>query len=427
MTARETALKALYDIDVNGTYTNAALSKALENKSMTGADRGLVTEIIYGVTANKSAVDFIISKYSKLKLKKMTPWVLNILRMGVFQIYYMDRIPASAACNEAVKLANRYSHRSGAGFVNGVLRAFSREAEDFDFPRGNSACEYLSLKYSYPEWLTEKLINEYGEACCESIFEESRKAHGVYIRVNTLKNTADELMEILKKESIECEKTEVENCLLVKGRISIEQSLAYAEGRYSLQNISSQRAVCTLSPQKGETVVDMCAAPGGKSCAMAEQMENEGRIFSFDIFEHKVNLIEKSAERLGIDIISAKVSDGTKLNDELLECADRVLADVPCSGFGVLHKKPDIKWKRSLEDIQELCTIQREILNTAARYLKKGGTLVYSTCTILPEENRMQREWFLDNHKEFSLVAEEQILTGMDGESGFYICKMLKG
>ncbi len=427
MTAREIALKALYDIEINGTYTNAALNSALSSTELELCDRGFVTELIYGVVSNKTAIDFIISKYSKIKIKKMSPWVLSILRMGIFQIYYMERIPYSAACNEAVKLAKKYSHRAGTGFVNGVLRSFAREVDSFQFPDGKSHAEYLSLKYSYPLWMTEKLISEYGAERCEELYEENSKAHGVFLRVNTHKVSTDELIERLKNEGVNCEKTHIDGCLKMMGRLSIDKSNAYREGLYSLQNISSQMAVAALAPKSGDTVIDMCAAPGGKSCAIAEKMENYGKILSFDVFEHKVDLINKSAQRLGIDIIDARLQDGTVCLTELENSADCVLADVPCSGFGVIHKKPDIKWRRTEADIEELCKIQKQILKNAAAYVKSGGTLVYSTCTILPEENRLQIDEFLKNNSEFKKLSEEQILTGEMGESGFYICKMMKG
>jgi len=425
MTAREVALKALYDIETKDTFTNVALKSALA-KDLTPSDRGFATEIIYGVILNKSAIDYIISKYSKIKLKKLSPWVLCILRMGVYQIYYMDKIPVSAACNEAVKLAKKYSHNAGTGFVNGVLRSFSREIETFSFPKDKSVAENLSLEYSYPLWITEKLIDEYGENTCKELYKENRKAHGVFLRTNVLKNSSDELMEILSAEGIECLKTEVENCLQVKGKINVDESKAYAEGRFSLQNISSQRAVKVLGAKSGEMIIDMCAAPGGKSCAIAEGMDNCGEVLSFDIFEHKIELIRKSADRLGIDIIKAKTGDSCVVREELVETADRVLADVPCSGLGVLHKKPDIKWNRMSDDMEELCRIQKGILETASRYVKKGGVLVYSTCTILPEENRIQIEEFLNKHNEYKKLSEEQLLTTEVGESGFYICKMMK-
>ena len=426
MNAREIALKALVDIDTNETYINAALKEALSVGDLSSVDKGFVTELIYGVISNKTAIDFIISKYSKVKIKKMTPWVLNILRMGVFQLHFMDKVPPSAACNEAVKLANKYSHRAGSGFVNGVLRAVSRGKDDFEFPKMDDITEELSLEFSYPIWMTKALIKEYGEEECRKLFEENNKPHGVFIRVNQLKTTEDGLIETLGKEGNSCEKTGVKNCLKVLGKLNVENSAAYKDGLYSLQNISSQMAVEALDPNADELIVDMCAAPGGKSCAIAERMGNMGKVFSFDVFSHKVELIKKSAERLGIDIITPKVQDSREKIESLVEKADKVLADVPCSGLGVIHKKPDIKWKRKEEDILELCALQRDILETASSYVKKGGTLVYSTCTILPEENRIRIFEFLKNHSEYKKVSEQQILTTENGESGFYICKMIK-
>lgn len=428
MTAREAALKALYSIDKEGAYINAALKEALGRDGLSPQDKGFVTDILYGVVSNRDAIDYIISRFSKIKLKKMTFWVLNILRMGIYQIYYMDKVPHSAACNESVKLAKKYSHGAGAGFINGVLRSAVREYGSFRFPdTGNDAAD-LSLEYSYPEWITKKLIAEYGADTTRTLFEENRKPHSVAIRVNLLKCTKDELLLRLADEGLECSAYDgIDNALQVKGKLNVDNSVAYKEGMYSLQNISSQKAVEVLDAQPGEVVVDMCAAPGGKSCAIAEKMENKGRVLSFDIFEHKVELIRKAAKRLGINIIEAQTADSSKTDAKLIEAADRVLADVPCSGLGVIHKKPDIKWTRAEGDIAELCNLQKKILENAAAYVKHGGILVYSTCTILPEENRLQTEEFLRNHSEFTKVYEEQILTSNMGESGFYICKMLKG
>ncbi len=428
MTAREAALKALYSIEKSGAYTNAALKEALSTGDLSSQDKGLITELIYGVVANKIAIDYIIMQFSKVKIKKMTPWVLGILRMGVYQIYYMDKIPHSAACNEAVKLAKKYSHGAGAGFVNGVLRSAARGYADFKFPITADSVRDLSLEYSYPEWITEKLVAEYGEDKCRELYRENRKPHLVSIRVNTLKISKIKLISILDAEGFECtEISELDNALLVKGKLNIENSQAYKMGLYSLQNLSSQKAVEILAPKSGQCVVDMCAAPGGKSCAIAEKMENKGEVHSFDIFPHKVDLINKSAERLGIDIIDAKAADSTVFCESMTDKADFVLADVPCSGLGVIHKKPDIKWSRAEADIVELCKIQKMILDNAAMYVKSGGILVYSTCTILPEENRLRIQEFLKENKNFKIEYEEQILTSALGESGFYICKMVKG
>lgn len=425
MNAREVALKALYEIDKNGAYLNIVLKNSLDKAD--ARDRGFVTELMYGVITNKIALDYIISKYSKIRLKKISPWVLNILRMGVFQIYYMDKIPHNAVCDEAVKLAKKYSHKAGSGFVNGVLRNFSRDKESFSFPRFEDKAEELSLKYSYPIWLTKRIVSEYGEEKCEELYKENSRAHSPVLRVNPLKTNISSLIEILRNEGVECEEiSEPINCVKVKGALNINQSRAYSEGMFSLQNISSQLAVCALDAKEGELVIDMCAAPGGKTCAIAERMNNKGKVISFDIFEHKVKLIEEAAKRLGIDIIDAKVKNSAELDESLLNCADRVLADVPCSGFGVIHKKPDIKYSRKEEDIEGLVEIQRKILNNSAKYVKPGGALVYSTCTILPEENRMRISDFLKEHTEFKKISEQQLLTSEMGESGFYICKMLR-
>ncbi len=428
MTAREIALKALYSIEKSGAYTNAALKEALSKEELSLPDKGLVTELIYGIVSNKSAIDYIIMQFSKVKIKKMTPWVLGILRMGIYQIYYMDKIPHSAACNEAVTLAKKYSHGAGAGFVNGVLRSAARACADFKFPVSGDAVRDLSLEYSYPEWITESLIAEYGMEKCLELYKENRKAHNTAIRVNTLKINKSELIEVLEKEGLECKLVnDLDNALIVCGKLNIEKSDAYKKGFYSLQNLSSQKAVEVLAPTSGKCVIDMCAAPGGKSCAIAEKMKNDGKVYSFDIFPHKVELINRASARLGIEIIDTKVMDTAEYCSGLADFADFVLADVPCSGLGVIHKKPDIKWTRTPQDIDGLCRIQTNILKNAARYVKSGGVLVYSTCTILPEENRLRIREFVNENKNFEIVYEEQILTSSMGESGFYICKMMKG
>ncbi len=427
MTARESALKALYSIEKSGTYTNAALKEALSKSDLSTQDKGLITELIYGIVANKSAIDYIITQFSKIKIKKMTPWVLSILRMGIYQIYYMDKIPHSAACNEAVILAKKYSHNAGTGFVNGVLRSAARACADFKFSVTRDIVKDLSLEYSYPEWITEKLVSEYGKDRCRELYIENQKAHSAAIRVNVLKATKSDLISILEGEGLECKTVDfMENSLIVSGKLNVDNSPAYKKGLYSLQNLSSQKAIEVLDPKSGQCVIDMCAAPGGKSCAIAEKMGNKGNVKAFDIFPHKVELIKKAAQRLGLDIIDAKVMNSTVLCQDLIESADCVLADVPCSGLGVIHKKPDIKWSRSIDDVAELCGIQKKILDNASKYVKSGGMLVYSTCTILPEENRLRIQEFLGENKNFKIEYEEQILTSHLGESGFYICKMVK-
>lgn len=423
MNSREIVLKALYEIEENGGYFNSVLSSSLAKTSP--LDQGLVTELIYGVTKNRFALDHIIMQFSRIKLKKMTPWIKNILRMGIYQMYFMDKIPHSAACNECVKLSKKYAHTASSGFVNGVLRSVSRNINTISFPSKENPYEYLSVKYSYPLWLTKKLVEQYGFDKSEDFMKESNKSHPVNLRVNNLLTTRDELISILSDEGISaCSSSLNPNCLTVEGKINIDQSPSYKKGLYSLQNISSFNAVCELAPISGDFVMDICAAPGGKSCATAELMKNIGTVLSFDIYEHKIELIKKSAARLGINIISVAKNNGCELLTEYTEKADKVILDAPCSGIGVIHKKPDIKWTRQESDIAELSLIQTQLINTACSYVKHGGILMYCTCTILKEENEDIISKFLKTHNDFSVLSQKQVLTGNYGESGFYTCKM---
>ncbi len=421
---REAAICALCKIDKDGEYSNKAVLEELSG--MEPRDRALANELIMGVMRNRIYIDFVIQSYSKIKLKKLSPWVLQILRCGVYQMTDMNKIPPSAACNEAVKLASKYAHKAARGYVNGVLRTVSRSLDSLPEPQGSFA-ERISVKYSCPLWLTEKLIKQFGRGTCEKILKDSLLPHPAMIRANILKTNADELTQMLRGEGI-CAKpdAEVKQCLRISGAIDIKASRLYGDGYYTLQNINSMRAALALEPKSGETVLDLCAAPGGKTTHIAELMKNEGRIIAFDIHKHKLELIQRSAERLGIDCIEVKEHNSEEPIDELKGAADRVLADVPCSGIGVIHKKPDIKYNRSAMDIEALCKIQRNILNSAAGYVKTGGVLVYSTCTILEEENERQIERFLAEHTDFKCEFEKLYLAYEGGGSGFYICRMIK-
>lgn len=421
---REAAVIALYKTEKEGEYSNRALLSAV--KDLSGRDTALATEMVMGVLRNKIYLDFIIRSYSKIRLKKLSDYVLQILRCGVYQLVKMDKIPPSAACNEAVKLAKKYAHSAAGGYVNGVMRTVSRNIDNLPKPKGTAA-EVMSIKYSCPLWLVEKLINQSGEETTEDILSDSIKPHPTMLRVNRLKTTADELMEVLKAEGINAVKdTETENCLRVSGAIDINKSNAYKNGLYTLQNINSIRAAALVNPRSGDTVMDLCAAPGGKTTYLAEMMENKGKIYAFDLHKHKIDLINNSAKRLGIDIIKAENKDTSKLMEEFSGIADCVLADVPCSGIGVIHKKPDIKYNRTESDIEELVKIQKNILNAAAVYVKGGGSIVYSTCTILEEENQNRIKEFLENHKDFKKEYEETYYAHKTGGSGFYVCRLVK-
>ena len=423
--ARELILKGLYQIEEKEAYSNKALQEILENRNLAAADRSFATELLMGVVRNKLKLDYIITQFSKIKMRKLSPWVHQILRMGIYQMVCMDNIPDSAACNESVKLAGKYGHGASRGFVNGVLRSVSRNKENISYPVENP--QRLSVIYSCPDWLTEKLISQYGADIAERILAASHKQQPLTIRVNRLKITGEALTEQLAKEGCKaCFKDDDPLCLYIDGALNVNDSICYKEGLYSIQNISSMAAVKALSPKRGDFVLDLCAAPGGKTAYAAEMMDNCGRIIAFDIHAHKVELIEKTAQRLGISIIEAREQNAEIFQADLEQKADCVLADVPCSGIGVIHKKPDIKWRRSIADITELCKIQKRILENAAKYVKPGGTLVYSTCTVLREENQEQTVWFLNKYPMFGLEEERQLHTYETGGSGFYIAKFIR-
>lgn len=420
---REAAVTALYKTENDGAYLNKAVLDATQKCE--SRDKAFVNELVMGTVRNKLYLDFIIQSYSKIKLKKLSPWVLAIMRTAVYQLVCMDKIPPSAACNEAVKLASKYAHKAARGFVNGVLRSISRELDSLPKPKG-SVAERMSIVYSCPLWMTEKLISQFGEKAAEEILKDSLMPHPTTVRVNILKTTPAKLCEFLKAEGIDSELYGEDVCLKINGAIDVKKSECYKNGYYTLQNINSIRAALTLEPQKGETVIDVCAAPGGKTTHIAELMENDGKVIAFDVHPHKIELIQNAANRLGLSCIEAKCHNSEEVCSELIGRADRVLADVPCSGIGVIHKKPDIKYNRSAEDIQALCEIQSRILRSAAEYVKPGGVLVYSTCTILKEENEEQIKSFLAENTEFVLEREKLYLADKTGGSGFYICRMRK-
>lgn len=412
--ARETAMRVIYAVEFDGAYSNMALKKALSS-DMINQDKAFVTTLVYGVIDKKVTLDYIISRYSKLKLKKISKYILIILRMGIYQLMFMDKVPESAAVNESVKLAKRYGHGASAGFVNGVLRSVIKT--DIEYPSEKN--EYLSVKYSFPLPLCEKWAADFGYEFTEELLQSFGEEPQLNLRPNTLKTTASELCEGLNKNGIEA--VIKDNYIVSKG-FDIASDPLYKDGLYTVQDAAAMQAAIMLAPQKGETVIDMCAAPGGKTTHMAELMENEGRIYAFDVHEHKIELIKKNAERLGITIIEASISDGAVHESRFDGKADKVLCDVPCSGLGIIRRKPEIKWNR--EDISNLPAIQHRILANGAEYLKTGGEIVYSTCTIEKEENEAVTGRFLAERKGFEKVYEKTFYPHIDNTDGFYICKM---
>ena len=404
--ARKTAVKVLVKIEKEGTYSNLGVAEALKNSELNLQDKSLATAIIYGVLDRKITLDYILSKFLKTPINKTEPFTLMVLRSALYQIKYMDKIPESAAVNEAVKIMKSSKFSRNAGFVNGVLRSVLRT--DVEIPKGDSA-EDLSVRYSCPLWIVESFLKDYGLADTKALLKESLKPAPTVLRINTVK--AD-ISEIEKEYEIKGNSIE-----LTKG-IDISNSELYKKGLVYAQDYASQRAVEILSPKSGDRVLDVCSAPGGKAFTMANLMGNKGEIIACDLYPHRVELIERTAKRLGLDIIKTAVADATRYNPKLGEF-DCVLCDVPCSGLGVIRRKPEIKYN-ALPDLEELKNIQLGILKNAVKYLKKGGKLLYSTCTLRREENEKLVISFQKEYNDLCKVYEHTFMPHKDGTDGFY-------
>lgn len=423
---REIALKTIYKITQEQAYSNLALDEELKQNrnTLNEKDIGLISEITYGVTTWKLTLDTIIKKYSKIKLKKISPWIINILRMGIYQIIFLDKIPKSAAVNESVNLAKRYGHTSSSNFVNAILRKVEKNDYEELFQIKDNI-ERISKTTSMPEWIVKKLIEENGIEKTKEICENSNLHPKVTIRINKLKNTKQELENKLKEKNIEFEETEFEDFLILNKVKNLENIDLFKEGKFTIQDISAGLTAKVLEPKENETVLDACSAPGGKTTYMAELMNNKGNIEAWDIHEHRTKLVIKNAERLGINIIKTDTKDATKYYEKLEEKFDKILLDVPCLGIGVIKRKPDIKWQRKEEDVEEITKIQKKILENCSKYLKKDGELVYSTCSILKDENENVINEFLKNNSQFTKKYEKTIFPS-EKQDGFFICKLQK-
>lgn len=430
---RELALKILYKIDKEQAYSNIVLNEVIKQnrQNLNEKDIGLISEIVYGVTTWRLTLDEIIKKYSKIKLKKISPWILNILRMGIYQIIFLDKIPKSAAVNESVNLAKRYGHASSSNFVNAILRKV--EKTDFEklFQIENNI-ERISKTTSMPEWIIKELLKNNNIEEVEQICKNSNLKPQVTIRINKLKTNKEELMAKLKKQNIECEDINVnekltEDFLIINKIKNIENLDLFKNGYFTVQDISAGLTAKILNPKPNEVVLDACSAPGGKTTYMAELMKNKGTIEAWDIHQHRTKLVEQNAKRLGINIIKTQVKDASIYDENLNEKFDKILLDVPCLGIGVIKRKPDIKWQRKIEDIEEITKIQKLILEKCSKYLKHGGELVYSTCSILKEENEDIISEFLKENKNFDIAQNTSINIIPDKNmDGFFICKLLK-
>lgn len=443
--ARELALKVIVNIEQNGAYSSVHLNSVFKKENIRSIDKAFVSEIVYGVIRHKIYLDYVIQQFSTVKIKKMTFWILNILRIGFYQILFMNKVPYSAACNESVKLAKKYGHNASAGFVNAVIRGMVRNIDAISYPdRNNNFEEYLSIRYSFPKNLTHRWIEIFGDIFTEELMAASNVPPKLTIRVNTLKIDASSLKSLLQEKGFKVSGGKYcEEALVIENPSSIYETEEFRKGLFYTQDESSMIAVKALAPKQGDFIIDLCGAPGGKSTHIAQLMNDKGRILSRDVYPHKIKLIEENAHRLGINIIESEIWNAVMIDETLLKKADAVIADCPCSGYGVIRKKPEIKWARCNADIEEIISIQKYILRSASEYVRPGGTLLYSTCTIEPPENEDQISQFIKDNDDFYLEdlnpylpeslrrksAENGYITlysNMEGVDGFFIARMTR-
>lgn len=427
--SRKIALTILNEIEASESYSNIKINQAIKEHGLLGVDKNFVLKLVYGVLENKIRLDYYIRKLSKTRLKKIDYRILNVLRMSIFQLVFLDKVPASAVVNEGVKLTKKINYKS-TGFVNGILRNFIREQDKIQLPdKKKDKVVYYSVKYSYPDWLIERWLKAYDEVFLEGFLKANNEPPALTLRVNTLRMDRESLMKALESEGLQVKKSEfIEDGILVTdiSDSALHQLEAYKKGLFFVQDEGSMLVAKRLEVAPGMKVIDVCSAPGGKTTHLAQLMNNEGEITAFDIYEHKIDRINENADRLGIDIIKATLQDAVIANEAYINYADRVLVDAPCTGFGIIRRKPEIKYNRSEKDIDTLASLQYSILETAATYLVKDGILLYSTCSIDKSEDEEVVNKFLSHHPGFELLdgSTEKLFPHVDGTDGFFIARM---
>ena len=419
---RKTAYLALVDVESKKAYSNLAINhQEIINKPNSPA---FVRELVYGVLESKITLDYHIDQLLTDGIDSLRTPELTILRMGVYQLSSMDSVPEYAAVNESVMLAKKYC-RSRSGLVNKVLREYLSRRMQLRLPdRVDDEVRYLSVKYSYAPWIVELWLEYYSADFVEELLAAGNTTPPMTIRANWLKVMKKDLMSKLEEQGYQVEEgTLCQNALNVKGSRLLDTEL-YKLGMFTPQDESSMLVAEKLDPKHGDTVMDVCAAPGGKTTAIAERMNNTGRIIASDIYRRKLDLIDREAKRLGITNIETRSWDATRVDSSMTYKADRVLVDAPCSGLGVVRRKPEIKYKAFTEDMELLPKKQLAILSASSNYVKPGGRLVYSTCTVNPRENEKVTDTFLKKHPGFVKVERTLLLPNVNGTDGFFICVM---
>ena len=439
---REIILGALMDIVEEEQYSHIVMKDVLEKyQYLEKRDRAFITRVTEGTLENMIQLDYIIERFSKVKVRQMKPVIRNILRMSVYQLKYMDSVPDSAICNEGVRLAQKRGFYQLKGFVNGVLRSVARNLDKVEYPsREKQPILYLSVTYSMPEWILKNWIELYGFDAVEEICADVHKEKLTSVRCNLGKASMDEIVESLKAQDICVERVPYLDYALNIGNYNYMKAVdAFKKGWFQVQDVSSMLVSEIAAPKWGDFCIDVCAAPGGKSLHLADMLQGSGHVEARDVTDYKVSLMQDNIERIGAINMSAVRMDATVFDHGSVEKADILLADVPCSGLGVIGKKADIRYKMTPAKQAEIVKLQRKILDTVWPYVKKGGTLIYSTCTIGAEENQYNVKWFLENYP-FRLesidpyICDElkskttqagylQLLPGIHKTDGFFMAR----
>lgn len=438
MPARRIALRVIRQVTEQGAYASLCLDKALDNCGLISADRRLVSRLVYDTLDHLIYLDYVLGQVmaredTDIKLR-------NILRLGACQILLEDRIPESAATNTCVQLCTETGMEGLKGVCNGILRNLVRKKDELVFPDPETEPDRAdAIRYSLPEWLWKRLKNQFGREEAARIAGFRNTAESWLIRPNLTRLTDEDFGKLLEKKVWEKQKADLPHAWRIRGAMNIARDTDFLNGSFSIMTGGSMIACLAMDVKRGKQVLDCCAAPGGKTCYLAEIMGGTGRVQAWDIHDHRTALIEAQARRLGLENIRPMVRDALKRREDLVQAMDAVLLDAPCTGLGMLAEKPDIKLHVTEESIEELTGIQRRMLDTVCEYVKEGGTLVYSTCSILPEENELQAEAFLQRHPEFEAVELPdtipekyrqyrktglQLLEYRDGVEGFYVCRM---
>lgn len=436
--AREVAVNTVMQVFENKAYSNIALNKNLNESNLIDKDKGLATELVYGTIKYKYSIDKILKTFLDKKFDKTDKYVLNLLRVCIYQLRYLDKIPEFAAVNEGVNLAKKHVSVGASKLVNGVLRNYLRDRDKKYYDEDNFS-EKLAFIYSYPQWMVKLFVSQYGEEIGEKILEGLNKRPSVTLRVNSTKTDYEQVADELRKNGYNVEEGVIcpEAIRIVKGS-SVEDNPLFREGILTVQDESAMLVAPAMDLEEGMTILDLCSAPGGKTTHIAELMNNTGKVYGFDIYEHKLQLIKNNCDRLGLNTIELGILDATERSEKLKESGDRVLIDVPCSGLGIIRKKPEIKYTKREKELKEIVAIQRKIMENAAGYVKKGGILLYSTCTINKDENENNIQWFLKKFQGFQveplnfgkvenvIYDEKGCVTVLPNEymDGFFIAKL---